>query len=62
MKKGIEKGLVVFLFVLVLVLFSFAEKDSRKLDRLYKTAQPVRQNNPVPLVQLQPSTVRSLTN
>lgn len=38
-KKRLERGLVVLLFVLVLVIFSFAERDSKKLDRLYSTAQ-----------------------
>jgi hypothetical protein len=44
MKKSIiERNIVVVLFLLVLIVFSFAEKDSRKLDRLYskkmKTSQ-----------------------
>lgn len=39
-RKGVEKRLVVFLFVLVLVVFSFAERDSKKLERrLYNTAR-----------------------
>lgn len=38
-KKGIERGIVVFLFVLVLVVFSLAERDSKKIERLYTTAQ-----------------------
>ena len=32
-----EKHLVVVLFVLVIVTFSFADRDSRKLDQLYST-------------------------
>ena len=52
-KAKVERIAVVFLFVLVLVVFSFAERDSKKLDKLYtnvataikqqftaKTAQP----------------------
>jgi len=36
MKKTlIEKGFVVIMFVLVLVVFSFAERDSKKLYELY---------------------------
>lgn len=36
MKRAIlERNIVVVLFVLVLVVFSFAERDSKKLDRLY---------------------------
>ncbi len=38
-KNGFERNLVVLLFVLVLVVFSFAERDSRKLGRLYTIAQ-----------------------
>lgn len=45
-KKGIEKKLVVLLFVLVLVVFSFAERDSKKLDRLYSTAQLLKKGIP----------------
>ncbi|GEM_PF-1789968 len=36
MKKTVlERNIVVVLFVLVLVVFSFAERDTRKLSRLY---------------------------
>lgn len=51
MKKGLEQRVMMFLFVLVLVIFSFAEKDSKKLDRLYKTTQLLRNNNRVQTVQ-----------
>lgn len=34
-KAKVERIVVVFLFVLVLVVFSFAERDSKKLDKLY---------------------------
>ena len=37
-KKALERGLVVLLFVMVFVVFFFAERDSKKLDRLYPTA------------------------
>ena len=30
-----EKHLVVVLFVLVIITFSFADRDSRKIDQLY---------------------------
>lgn len=30
-----ERNLVVVLFVLVLITFSFAQRDSKRLDRLY---------------------------
>jgi len=36
-----ERNLVVFLFIVVLIVFSFAERDSQKLDRLYAPAAKV---------------------
>ena len=36
-KALLEKNLVVILFILVLVVFSFAQEDSKKLDRVYKS-------------------------
>jgi len=33
----VERNLVVVLFVLVLVIFSFAERDSRKIQQLYQS-------------------------
>ena len=49
MKKAIlERNLVVILFVLVLVVFSLAERDSKKLERIYNSSahsiQPVKAN------------------
>ena len=36
MKKAIiERNIVVVLFILVLIVFSFAERDTKKLDHLY---------------------------
>ncbi len=36
MKRAvIERNIVVVLFILVLIAFSFAERDSKKLDQLY---------------------------
>jgi hypothetical protein len=34
-KSKLERSLVVVLFILVLVIFSFAERDSKKVSRLY---------------------------
>lgn len=34
-KASIERSIVVVLFVLVIIVFSFAERDTKKLDRLY---------------------------
>ena len=41
-KKKIERTIVAFLFVLVLVVFSFAERDSKKLEKIYNTAQLIK--------------------
>jgi hypothetical protein len=38
-KKVLERNTAALLFVLVLVVFSFAERDSKKLQRLYTTSQ-----------------------
>ena len=36
MKRNLaEKGTVIVLFVLVQIVFSFAERDSKKLDEIY---------------------------
>ena len=43
-RAALEKNLVVFLFILVLVIFSFAERDSKKLDEMYATSQPVEKD------------------
>ena len=40
-KAKVERIAVVFLFVLVLVVFSLAERDSKKLDKLYTNAPAV---------------------
>jgi len=40
MKRRIqERNMVVILFVLVIITFSYAERDSRKLDQLYAPAK-----------------------
>jgi len=46
-RNGIEKILVILLFFLVLLVFSFAERDSRKLDKLYKTATLINKHSGV---------------
>ena len=46
-KKGIERNIIVLLFVLVLVIFSFAERDSKKLEKLYTTAQLLKDSSKV---------------
>lgn len=37
-RKRIEQKLVALLFVMVLVAFSLAERETKKLERLYNTA------------------------
>ena len=34
---GLEKAFVIVLFVLVLIVFSFAERDSKRLNQLYSS-------------------------
>lgn len=34
-RTHLEKNIVVALFILVIVVFSFAERDSKKLNQLY---------------------------
>jgi hypothetical protein len=51
-RKGLERNLAILLFILVLIVFSFAQRDSQKLDRLYKTAQLLQKKSPTPTVQL----------
>jgi len=46
-KKRIERNIVVLLFVLVLIIFSFAERDSKKLEKLYTTAQLLQKSSRV---------------
>ncbi|MFN2458010.1 MAG: hypothetical protein ABR502_07410 [Chitinophagaceae bacterium] len=36
-KSKVERSIVVVLFIMVLVVFSFAQRDSKKLDNLYTT-------------------------
>ena len=38
-KTRLEKYLVVILFVLVFVVFSFAQSDTKKLEQLYTTTE-----------------------
>jgi hypothetical protein len=40
MKRRIqERNMVIVLFILVIITFSYAERDSRKLDQLYAPAK-----------------------
>ena len=60
--NGLERTLVILLFVLVLIVFSFAERDSKKLNRLYKTAQLLQKKERTPTVLLPPAPVKSIGN
>ncbi|HEX6332927.1 MAG TPA: hypothetical protein VFZ78_01805 [Flavisolibacter sp.] len=51
----VERNLVVVLFILVLVIFSFAERDSRKLVPLYAGDD----NVPTALLPAAPSTTEA---
>ena len=44
-RAALEKNLVIVLFVLVLVVFSFAERDSKKMDQMYTTSQLVKKGS-----------------
>jgi|GEM_PF-2004321 len=53
MKRAVfERNLVVFLFVLVLVVFSFAERDSRKLKQVYNTTVLLKKSSNATLARL----------
>ena len=45
-KREIERNIVVLLFILVLVVFSFAERDSKKLEKIYTTTQLIKKDSP----------------
>lgn len=57
-KKIVEQKMVFLLFVLVLIVFSFAQRDTQKLDRLYQTAQTVQKTTLLQTVQAPPAAVR----
>jgi hypothetical protein len=39
MNKRAERNIVVLLFLFVIVIFSFADRDSKKIKRLYTETQ-----------------------
>jgi hypothetical protein len=58
MKRAIvERNIVVVLFILVLIAFSFAEKDSKKLDQLYtqkaESFEPVKKQRNIASAELE---------
>ena len=42
-RAALEKNLAIVLFVLVLVVFSLAERDSKKMDQMYTASQLVKE-------------------
>ncbi|MGE5519655.1 MAG: hypothetical protein ACM3VS_06990 [Candidatus Dadabacteria bacterium] len=40
-----EKNIVVILFIIVLIAFSFAERDSKKLEKLYTGSELVQNSS-----------------
>lgn len=44
-RKLLEKNLVLILFVMVFVIFSFAERDSRKLEKIYPVSQLIKKGS-----------------
>jgi hypothetical protein len=44
-KKSIERSTIALLFTLVLIVFSLAEKDSKKLEKLYTTTQLIKKGS-----------------
>lgn len=50
-----ERNIVVILFIVALVIFSFAERDTKKLDKLYNTiAQATSEQLLVKMVEPDP--------
>ena len=64
----VERNIVVVLFILVLVAFSFAEKESKKLEQLYtkktESFEPVKQEKNLTAAEpeLKPASVRLSRN
>jgi hypothetical protein len=45
-KTRLEKYIAIFLFIAVVIAFSFAEEESKKIQKLYTTVKP---HNNIPL-------------
>lgn len=61
-KKGIERNVIALLFVLVLVAFTFAQRDSQKLAKLYTTAQHIKKSPQTPTVVVAPQPAKQASN
>lgn len=61
-KKGIERNIIALLFILVLVAFSFAQRDSEKLEKLYTTAHLLKKSPQIPSVMVHPQPAKQINN
>ena len=58
MKKVIaERNIVVMLFILVLITFSFAQRDSKRLEQLYISADKTKASLTLPKTIKLPNTL-----
>jgi hypothetical protein len=56
MKRAlVERNLVVVLFILVLVIFSLAERDSKKMEQMYNSTVVIKKSSNETMVRLQAS-------
>ena len=56
MKRALlERNLVVVLFVLVLVTFSFAERDSKKLEKIYSASELLKKGSDIAFFSTTPA-------
>jgi len=51
-----ERNLVVVLFVMVVITFSFAERDTKKIEHLYIEAPPLYSPDPLADLKVKPVT------
>ena len=61
-QKGLERLTMILLFVLVLIVFSLAQRDTRKLDRLYKTATLLQKAGQLHTVHLPAAPAKAANN
>ena len=61
-KAAVERKLVVVLFVLVLVAFSFAQRDTKKLEKLYTTYKSTEDKLALKTFSVAPVAIDSLGN
>ncbi len=53
MKRAVlERNLVVILFILVLVVFSFAERDTKKMEQIYNATALIKKGSDLTLAKL----------